>query len=128
MYRHKYSYIARQYVHIAFRYEVLGLLGKGSFGQVLKAFDHKEQEYVAIKMVRNKAEYEKEAENEVKILRHLLTEDLGGNGNVVHMKASFVFRRHTCIVFEMMSTNLYELIKRKQFNRSRPHDKLLNAS
>ena len=77
---------------ITFRYEVLGLLGKGSFGQVLKAFDHKEQEYVAIKMVRNDALYKKEAENEVKILRHLLKEDLGGNGNVVHMKASFVFR------------------------------------
>ena len=115
----KYRYIARSCVQITFRYEVLGLLGKGSFGQVLKAFDHKEQEYVAIKMVRNDAEYEKEAENEVKILRHLLTEDLGGNGNVVHMKASFAFRSHTCIVFEMMSTNLYELIKRKQFNRLR---------
>ena len=48
--------------------------------------------HIAIKMVRNDAAYKKEAENEVKILRHLLTEDLGGNGNVVHMKASFVFR------------------------------------
>ena len=114
--------------NITFRYEVLGLLGKGSFGQVLKAFDHKEQEYVAIKMVRNKAEYEKEAENEVKILRHLLEEDLAGNGNVVHMKASFVFRNHTCIVFEMMSTNLYELIKRKQFNRFRFYKLLISRS
>ena len=25
--------------HIAFRYEILGILGKGSFGQVLKCFD-----------------------------------------------------------------------------------------
>ena len=97
---------------------MLGLLGKGSFGLVLKAFDHKEKENVAIKIVKNDAEYEKEAKNEVKILQHLLAEDLDGNGNVVHMKASFVFRNHTCIVFEMMATNLYELIKRKQFSRS----------
>lgn len=27
--------------HIAYRYEVLGILGKGSFGQVLKCLDHK---------------------------------------------------------------------------------------
>ena len=93
-------------------------MGKGSFGLVLKAFDHKEKENVAIKIVKNDAEYEKEAKNEVKILQHLLAEDLDGNGNVVHMKASFVFRNHTCIVFEMMATNLYELIKRKQFSRS----------
>ena len=71
---------------------MIGLLGKGSFAQVFKAFDHKQSEYVAIKMVRKRAEFEKEAENEVKILRHLQSEDLDGTGNVVHMKATFVFR------------------------------------
>ena len=40
--------------HIAYRYEVLELLGKGSFGQVIRAFDHKNREYVAIKIIRNK--------------------------------------------------------------------------
>lgn len=32
--------------HIAYRYEVLEFLGKGSFGQALKCFDHKSNEYV----------------------------------------------------------------------------------
>jgi hypothetical protein len=32
--------------HIAYRYEVLEFLGKGSFGQALKCFDHKTNEYV----------------------------------------------------------------------------------
>jgi len=40
--------------HLSYRYEVVELAGKGSFGQVIKAYDHKNKEYVAIKIIRNK--------------------------------------------------------------------------
>lgn len=40
--------------HIGFRFEVLEVIGKGSFGQVLKCLDHKTNELVAIKVIRNK--------------------------------------------------------------------------
>ena len=43
--------------HIGFRFEVLEVIGKGSFGQVLKCLDHKTQELVAIKVIRNKKRY-----------------------------------------------------------------------
>jgi dual specificity tyrosine-phosphorylation-regulated kinase 2/3/4 len=38
--------------HIAFRYEILDELGKGAFGRVLKAFDHKEKEEIALKILK----------------------------------------------------------------------------
>lgn len=31
------------------------------------------------------------------------------------MKGTFLFKNHLCIVFEMLSVNLYELIKQNQF-------------
>lgn len=40
--------------HIAYRYEVLEMIGKGSFGQVAKCMDHKNNELVALKIIRNK--------------------------------------------------------------------------
>lgn len=43
--------------HIAYRFEVLEVIGKGSFGQVLKCLDHKNNELVAIKMIRNKKRF-----------------------------------------------------------------------
>lgn len=49
--------------HIAYRFEVLEVIGKGSFGQVLKCLDHKNNELVAIKIIRNKKRYEKWQEN-----------------------------------------------------------------
>ena len=57
--------------HIGYRYEILSLLGKGSFGQVVKCFDHKKQINVAVKMIRNKKRFEKQGLVEVQILRYL---------------------------------------------------------
>ena len=45
--------------HIMYRYEIVSRLGKGSFGQVVKAFDHKEKELVALKIIRNKKRFHK---------------------------------------------------------------------
>ena len=43
--------------HIAYRFEVLDFLGKGSFGQALKCIDHVTKEIVAIKIIRSKEKF-----------------------------------------------------------------------
>ncbi|XP_048113102.1 dual specificity tyrosine-phosphorylation-regulated kinase 4 [Alosa alosa] len=48
------NYIVVPHDHIAFRFEVLEMIGKGCFGQVLRCLDHKTNEVVAIKVIRNK--------------------------------------------------------------------------
>jgi serine/threonine protein kinase len=37
---------------VGYRYELLEGLGRGAFGEVVKAFDHKTRETVAVKIVR----------------------------------------------------------------------------
>jgi len=56
------SYIHVIHDHIAYRYEVLKLLGKGSFGQVVKAYDHRLNTYVAVKIVRNEKRFHRQAQ------------------------------------------------------------------
>jgi dual specificity tyrosine-phosphorylation-regulated kinase 2/3/4 len=58
--------------HLAYRYEIEGVLGKGSFGQVLQCRDHKTGQYVAIKIIRNKKRFHSQAQVEVKILQNLV--------------------------------------------------------
>ena len=45
--------------HMAFRFEIIKKLGKGSFGSVVQAFDHKRKEFVALKIIRNKKKLHK---------------------------------------------------------------------
>ena len=50
----KNEYITDVGDHVSFRFEITNRLGKGSFGQVFKAYDHKLQEFTALKILRNK--------------------------------------------------------------------------
>ena len=47
------SYKPVQHDQIHYRFEILKILGKGSFGQVLKCYDHKLGTHIALKIVRN---------------------------------------------------------------------------
>ncbi|XP_029177998.1 probable serine/threonine-protein kinase dyrk2 isoform X2 [Nylanderia fulva] len=103
--------------HISYRYEILEVIGKGSFGQVIRALDHKTGQHIAIKIIRNKKRFHHQALIEVRILEHLRKKDLEANSqhNVIHMLEYFYFRNHLCISFELMSLNLYELIKKNSY-------------
>ncbi|NP_001008158.1 dual specificity tyrosine-phosphorylation-regulated kinase 3 [Xenopus tropicalis] len=101
--------------HVAYRYEVLKVIGKGSFGQVAKVYDHKLHQHLALKMVRNEKRFHRQAAEEIRILEHLKKQDKTGSMNVIHMLESFTFRNHICMTFELLSMNLYELIKRNKF-------------
>ncbi|OMJ94060.1 hypothetical protein SteCoe_2830 [Stentor coeruleus] len=103
--------------HIDYRYEVVSLLGKGSFGQVCKCYDHKDKELVAIKIIRNKKKFHKQGLVEVRILEHMNEKDPLDRFNIVKTKNHFFFRGHLCIVFELLSINLYEFIKSHNFQR-----------
>lgn len=96
-----------------YRFELQEMLGKGSFGLVVKAFDHLDKRVKALKIVKNNERFQQQSENEICILNQLA--DLGLNDFVVKIEESFVFRSHMVMVFELLGINLYELIKRNLF-------------
>ena len=101
--------------HVAYRYEILGSLGKGSFGQVLKCIDHATGKTIALKMIRSKSRFQRQAKVEASILSTLSSANGVDRAGIVRMLESFTFRSHLCITFELLGANLYEHIKSHGF-------------
>lgn len=101
--------------HIAYRYQILQPLGRGSFGQVSKAMDHKTQTQVALKIIKNKKKFHEQALVEVKVLKHLNNKDGDNSFRVVRMLGNFIFRDHMVIVFQLQGMSLYDLHKANRF-------------
>ncbi|KDP39566.1 hypothetical protein JCGZ_02586 [Jatropha curcas] len=98
------------------RYIVKDVLGHGTFGQVAKCWVSETNSFVAVKIIKNQPAYYQQALVEVSILTTLNKKyDPEDKHHIVRIYDYFVFQRHLCICFELLDTNLYELIKINQF-------------
>lgn len=86
------------------RYEIDSLIGKGSFGQVVKAFDHEEQCHVAIKIIKNKKPFLNQAQIEVRLLEMMNKADAENKYYI----GRYLFMIHFCE--EKLKINLVSLI------------------
>lgn len=101
------------------RYEIECVLGKGSFGQVVKAIDLETNEDVAIKVIKNKPAFFKQAKVEIRLLEMLnqrQSAEPDTKFHIVKLKRHFMFRNHLCLVFEKLSYNLYELLRQTRYH------------
>jgi serine/threonine protein kinase len=77
------EYVVRYNDHIDYRYEIVKKLGKGSFGIVLRVFDHKMQEFVALKILKNKKRLMKQGLVEANLIETLNKLDPEDKKNIV---------------------------------------------
>eukprot|EP00760_Papus_ankaliazontas_P036362 PhM_4_TR8294/c0_g1_i1/m.42139/K08825/DYRK1; dual specificity tyrosine-phosphorylation-regulated kinase 1 len=112
------NYVVQIGEEIAQRYIVREVLGKGSFGVVVKAYDQRRDEQVAVKVIRNRPQFFTQARVEIDILTRL-NEAAGGEPalphTIVKLRKYFTWKDHLCLVFELLSFNLYDLIKFTKF-------------
>ncbi|KAI8800325.1 kinase-like domain-containing protein [Cladochytrium replicatum] len=88
------------------QYQILDVLGQGTFGQVVKCCNLKTKELVAVKVIKNKPAYYNQSLVEVAILDMLNNQyDKEDKHHLNRMKDTFLFRNHLCI-FRGLSTNL----------------------
>lgn len=84
---------------------------QGSFGQVVCAYDQERKTEVAIKIIKSRKPFLIQAKTEIDILNKVNEKDEGDDSNIVRLLDNFMYRNHQCLVFEILSFNLYELLK-----------------
>lgn len=92
------------------KYEILGVIGEGAYGIVLKAKNRESGEFVAIKKFKESEEDElvrKTTIREVKVLRMLRHE------NIVQLKEVFRRQSKLYLIFEYVERNLLEALEEK---------------
>ncbi|KAK8846239.1 hypothetical protein M9Y10_020245 [Tritrichomonas musculus] len=102
--------------HIAYRYQQLQVIGKGSFGSVFECYDHKNNEKVAIKMLRDKPKIHSQIVFELDLLKMLQSNsDDDDDHHIIRYIESFTFRGFFCIVMELLSIDIYAALKYQRF-------------
>ncbi|KAF8984527.1 U4/U6 small nuclear ribonucleoprotein prp4 [Entomortierella lignicola] len=95
------------------RYLVTSVLGKGVFSSVVKARDNKDGDAeVAIKILRSNETMYKAGKKELDILKRLMENDPHNRKHIIRLLRHFDHRGHLCLVFESLSMNLREVLKK----------------
>ncbi|KAL4885080.1 kinase-like protein [Aspergillus karnatakaensis] len=94
------------------RYHVKQNLGKGMFSSVVRATDSKTGNTVAIKIIRQNDTMKKAGLKEINILQQLQEADPEDKKHMIRFERSFEHKGHLCMVFENLSMNLREVLKK----------------
>lgn len=94
------------------RYEMKNILGKGVFSAVVSAIDRQTNEAVAIKINRRQETMYRAALKEIRTLETLADADPDDKMHIIRMKRHVMYRGHLCMVFEHLSINLREVLKK----------------
>ena len=90
--------------HLAYRYEIVKILGSGAFGQVVESIDHKTKRQLAVKVLINTEDVREQSKTEASVLARLNKHKCS---NTIKGIDYFYFRSHVCITFELLGENLY---------------------
>ncbi|KAA8496535.1 putative serine/threonine-protein kinase dyrk1 [Porphyridium purpureum] len=97
------------------RYVLLQLIGRGTFGHVLKAWDTIERKFVAVKIIKSQKAFFDATVQELAVLSILMREDPHDEHHIMRMSDCFIYRGHQVIVSEVLAGSLYDWIAQQEF-------------
>lgn len=94
------------------RYAVEQQIGKGTFATVVRAQDTRTGSPVAVKIACNNETMQKAGQKEMDMLQLLNQQDPEDRKHIIRLLRSFYHKGHLCLVFENLSADLREVLKK----------------
>jgi dual-specificity kinase len=97
------------------QYQMVKLLGQGTFGKVVQARDRKRNKLVAIKIIRAVQKYRDASRIELRVLQTLKANDDENRNRCIHLRDCFDYRGHICIVMDLLGSSVFDFLKSNNF-------------
>ncbi|KAL9111695.1 MAG: hypothetical protein Q9227_003969 [Pyrenula ochraceoflavens] len=108
-------YIVTPETDLTERYSIIRLLGQGTFGKVVEAFDKRKKTKCAVKIIRSVQKYRDASRIELRVLSTLSLNDKTNRNKCIHLRDSFDFRNHICIVTDLLGQSVFDFLKTNSF-------------
>ncbi|KAI9797360.1 MAG: dual specificity protein kinase kns1 [Piccolia ochrophora] len=108
-------YIVQPDSDLTERYQICRLLGQGTFGKVVEAYDKRERTKCAIKVIRSVQKYRDASRIELRVLKTLSSNDRKNRNKCIHLRHCFDFRNHICIVTDLLGQSVFDFLKANSF-------------
>ncbi|KAG8427296.1 serine threonine protein kinase CMGC group [Metarhizium acridum] len=96
-------------------YKITRLLGQGTFGKVVQAHDRKRNEAVAVKIIRSVQKYRDASRIELRVLATLKANDNENKYRCIHLRDTFDYQGHICIVMDLLGQSVFDFLKGNGF-------------
>ena len=95
--------------------QVVKLLGQGTFGKVVEAYDRKKGTKCAVKIIRSIQKYRDASRIELRVLSTLSSNDKQNRNRCIHLRDCFDFRNHICIVTDLYGQSVFDFLKANHY-------------
>ncbi|EEA26488.1 serine threonine protein kinase CMGC group [Talaromyces marneffei ATCC 18224] len=108
-------YIVQADTPLTERYSIIRLLGQGTFGKVVEAYDKQRKVRCAVKIIRSVQKYRDASKIELRVLSTLASNDKTNRNKCIHLRDCFDFRNHICIVTDLLGQSVFDFLKSNSF-------------
>lgn len=94
----------------------MALIGQGTFGKVVKAWDCEFDCFRAVKIIRAVKKYREASYVEIRVLKKLKEKDPRNEKRCIHLVEHFDHCNHVCMVFDLLDKSIFDFLKENEFN------------